>query len=192
MYKDVIKRLTDILFSLVVLVMSSPVLAAAALVVRLGSPGPVLFTQERVGKGGRKFRIYKFRTMYMDPDRVITQTRAGDPDVAPRCGFLRRWKIDELPQIFNVLRGDMSIVGPRPCLVSTYEAMPDWARRRFEMRPGITGLAQVNGSIALPWEERWKHDVHYIDACTFTMDVGIVLKTVWVILRGEDRFRRVR
>jgi lipopolysaccharide/colanic/teichoic acid biosynthesis glycosyltransferase len=70
--------------------------------------------------------------------------------------------------------------------------MPDWARRRFEMRPGITGLAQVNGSIALPWEERWKHDVHYIDACTFTMDVGIVLKTLWVILRGEDRFRRIR
>lgn len=192
MYKKVIKRLTDIAFSLLALVLSSPVLVAAALVVRSSSPGPILFTQERVGKDGRRFRIYKFRTMYIDPNRVITQTRSGDPDVVPLGSFLRRWKIDELPQIFNVLKGDMSIIGPRPCLLSTYEEMPDWARRRFVMRPGITGLAQISGSIALTWEERWKHDVHYIDACTFALDVAIVLKTVWVILRGEDRFRSLR
>lgn len=192
MYKEAIKRLTDIAFSLLALVLSSPVLIVAGLVVRFSSPGPVLFMQERVGKGGRRFRIYKFRTMYIDPNRVITQTRSGDPDVVPLGSFLRRWKIDELPQIFNVLKGEMSIVGPRPCLLSTYEEMPDWARRRFEMRPGITGLAQVNGSIALTWEERWRHDVHYTNACTFALDLAIVLKTVWVILRGEDRFRSLR
>ncbi len=192
MYRHFFKRICDVACSMAVLVLGSPVIMAAALGVRFTSPGPALFTQERVGRDGRKFRIYKFRTMYTDPGRVITQTRSGDPDVVPFGGFLRRWKIDELPQIINVLKGDMSMVGPRPCLLSTYEEMPQWARRRFKVRPGITGLAQVNGSIALTWEERWRHDVHYVDECTFGMDVGIVLKTIWVILRGEDRFRRVR
>lgn len=192
MYKHAIKRLIDIICSLVALVLGGPIIILAALGVRFSSRGPALFTQERVGRDGRKFRIYKLRTMYIDPDRVITQTRLGDPDVVPFGGFLRRYKIDELPQIINVLRGDMSIVGPRPCLLSTYEEMPQWAKKRFEMRPGITGLAQVRGSIALTWEERWRHDVHYVDKCTFWMDVGIVLETVCVIVRGEDRFRRVR
>ncbi len=184
------KRLFDILLSSLALVLFGPLIAIGGLAVCLTSSGPVLFRQSRVGKDGCLFQIYKLRTMQVDPGRILKQTTNADPDVLPVGRVLRRLKIDELPQILNVLKGDMSLVGPRPCLPQTLEEMPYWARRRFDVSPGITGLAQVNGNIALTWEERWLHDVHYVERFSFLLDMEIIMRTVFVVLFGEVRFRR--
>ena len=186
------KRLFDILLSTLALVLLGPLITIGGLAVCLTSSGPVLFRQSRVGKDGCLFQIYKLRTMQVDPGRALKQTTNADPDVLPVGRILRRLKIDELPQILNVLKGDMSIVGPRPCLPQTLEEMPYWARRRFDVCPGITGLAQVNGNIALTWEERWLHDVHYVERLSFLLDLEIIMRTVFVVFFGEVHFRRSR
>lgn len=186
------KRLLDVLLSTSALILLGPLIVIGALAVKASSRGPAFFVQMRVGRQGRLFRILKLRTMPVDPRRKIAQTHNADPDVLPVGRVLRRLKIDELPQILNVLVGDMSIVGPRPCLEQTYSEMPEWARKRFEVRPGITGLAQINGNIALTWEDRWRHDIHYVETCSLLGDLGIVAKTVAVVVVGEERFRKTR
>jgi lipopolysaccharide/colanic/teichoic acid biosynthesis glycosyltransferase len=192
-YRDLgMKRMLDLLVSTLALAIFGPLIVVGGLAVRLTSRGPVLFRQSRVGKDGRLFEIYKLRTMPVDPGRTLKQTTNADPDVLPVGRILRRLKIDELPQILNVMKGNMSLVGPRPCLQQTLADMPQWARRRFEVRPGITGLAQINGNIALTWEERWRHDVHYVDRCTLLEDLWIIIRTVLVVAAGEERFRRLR
>lgn len=189
-YRSHLKRSLDIILALVAIVLLALPLLVAMAVIRMTSPGPLFFMQKRVGLGGRTFRIIKLRTMTVNTERKPTQTTNADPEVFAAGRVLRRLKIDELPQLFNVLNGDMSFVGPRPCLEQTWHEMPDWARRRFDVRPGITGLAQINGNIALTWPERWKHDIEYVDRLSFLLDIKVVLKTILVVLLGEGRFRK--
>jgi lipopolysaccharide/colanic/teichoic acid biosynthesis glycosyltransferase len=185
------KRAADVATAAGALVVLSPLLLLAALAIKLTSRGPLLFTQDRVGRGGRRFRVLKFRTMRggrrPDPEELVP---LNHPEITRVGRLLRRTKIDELPQLLNVLAGDMSIVGPRPTLSEQVEQYDDFERRRLEVRPGCTGLAQVNGNTALPWPERIKWDVFYVDHCSPWLDAWILLKTVAVIVAGERRFVR--
>lgn len=189
-YRNRLKRMFDFTLALVALVIVGLPLLLAMLVVKLSSPGPVFFLQERIGFGGQSFRILKLRTMTVNRNRMTAQITNSDPEVFPAGKWLRRLKVDELPQLINVLRGDMSFVGPRPCLKQTLDGMPDWARRRFDVRPGITGMAQINGNIALTWQERWKHDVEYVERLSFPRDVMTILKTFQIVVFGEERFKK--
>lgn len=189
-YRNRLKRGLDFALALVAIALFVLPLLVAMAVIRIASPGPVFFMQKRVGLSGRTFRIIKLRTMTVNTERKLIQTTNADPEVFAAGRVLRRLKVDELPQLFNVLNGDMSFVGPRPCLEQTRDEMPDWARQRFRVRPGITGLAQVNGNIALTWPERWEHDIDYVDRVSFCLDIKVVLKTFLVVLLGEDRFRK--
>lgn len=191
-YKKFTKRILDVTIAIIALLICGPLLVLAIAAIRLSSPGPVFFRQQRVGMNGEIFEILKLRTMTVNPQRQVNQTTLSDPEVFAIGRILRRLKIDELPQVINVLLGDMSIVGPRPCLEQTFREMPVWAKRRAEVRPGITGQAQINGNIALTWEERWRHDVDYVDNITTGRDIVIILKTVSVVLFGEENFRRVK
>lgn len=179
-----VKRAFDIAVSFVLLVLLSLPLAAIALVVWLDSGRPILFTQDRVGLGGRLFRIYKFRTMVRDAVKVGMglRTARDDPRVTPVGKFLREYHLDELPQIINVLKGDMSIVGPRPTIPSQVATYTPFEMRRLEVRPGITGLAQVSGNNELPWEERIKLDVYYVDHASLLLDLSILFRTISTVL----------
>lgn len=188
-YRNGGKRLLDLSLGLFALAFFALPILLAIFAIKLSSPGPALFFQTRVGHKGQAFRIYKLRTMTVDPSRRSTvQVGKNDPGVFAVGRFLRRFKIDEMPQIFNVVRGDMSFVGPRPCLEKTRDRMPDWAWQRFGLRPGITGLAQTNGNVALSWEKRWEHDIQYVERLSFPLDVWLVLKTLLVIILGEEKF----
>lgn len=189
-YRILIKRMLDIFISFILIIILSPILIISAILIKITSPGKVFFKQVRIGRNGTSFKLVKLRTMYNDPNRGLHQTRSGDSQITPVGAVLRRTKIDELPQLINVLRGEMSLVGPRPCLPHTAKEAPNWAQRRFEVRPGLTGLAQVNGNIGLSWEQRWIHDVAYVELVNWQTDCKILLKTVLVVLVGEERFRR--
>ncbi len=191
-YKKFAKRILDIAIAIAALIISGPLLVLAIGAIRLSSPGPIFFRQQRIGKNGETFEILKLRTMSVNPERQAVQTTLADPEIFAVGRILRRLKIDELPQIINVLCGTMSIVGPRPCLEQTFREMPAWAKRRAEVRPGITGQAQINGNIALSWEERWHHDVDYVNNITARRDIAIILKTISVVLFGEEKFRRTK
>lgn len=184
------KRVFDVVFSVVGLALSAPIIILGWGAVRLLSPGPGFFRQTRLGLHERRFSVLKLRTMAVNSQRVVAQTTNADPEVLPIGRVLRRLKMDELPQFINVLRGDMSLVGPRPCLEATLAEMPQRARRRFSVRPGLTGLAQVNGNVAMSWEERWSYDVRYVNSYSFKLDLLIIAKTIAVIVFGEAPFRR--
>lgn len=199
------KRAIDLVGALVLVVALSPVLLAAALAVRLSSPGPVLFRQDRVGRDGRTFVMLKLRTMYVDSvdalhrdyvsrlltDEVTPQDGlfklTRDPRVTPVGAWLRRTSIDELPQLWNVLRGEMSLVGPRPALTWEVELFPPWALRRFEVRPGISGLWQVSGRNRLTMPQGLELDVRYVDEQCLRNDLVIMLRTVGAVLGGGTR-----
>jgi len=188
-YENGSKRIFDVLVGGLALLVTSPLLIAAYVLVRGTSRGPGVYVQSRVGRYERVFKVYKIRTMVVDNHRIASQTYDKDSDVLFVGRYLRRFKIDELPQLFNVVVGDMSLIGPRPCLVETANQMPDWARRRFVVRPGMTGLAQVNGNVALSWEDRWKYDVLYTENLSFITDIKIIGRTILVLLMGEERFK---
>jgi exopolysaccharide biosynthesis polyprenyl glycosylphosphotransferase len=194
----VIKRLLDVLGALALLMLLSPILALAALLVRVTSEGPVFFLQERVGLNKRRFRIYKFRTMVPDAEKLITQlldqNEAGgpvfkiknDPRITPIGKLLRRTSIDELPQLLNVLKGEMSLVGPRPLPVRDYEGFDqDWQRRRFSVRPGITCLWQVSGRSSITFEQWMKLDLQYLDEWSLWLDLQILVWTIPAVLKGS-------
>jgi lipopolysaccharide/colanic/teichoic acid biosynthesis glycosyltransferase len=185
------KRAADVLLALLLIILLSPLLVLAVIGTKLTSRGPLLFRQIRSGRNGREFRISKFRTMIAgrspDPKELVP---LDHPEITPFGRFLRRTKIDELPQLFCVLAGHMSIVGPRPTLPDQVARYDDFQRQRLHLRPGINGLAQVNGSTALSWPERIKYDVYYVHHCSLGLDLTILLKTLHVILRGEKRFAR--
>lgn len=186
-----VKRFFDLLFSGLGLLILSPILLITALLIKIFMPGPVFFRQERVGKGGRLFRILKLRTMKVD--RQAEETHDFSKDVARRTrlgDFLRRTKIDELPQLLNVFKGDMSLIGPRPTVKEQVDAYTAHQRRRLQMRPGMTGLAQVNGNVALSWDERIEYDIRYIEHFSVFLDLRILCKTVLVVLFGEARFKK--
>lgn len=184
------KRLFDLLAGTLAAVLLSPVLALAAGSIKASSSGPVLFRQTRIGLGERPFSLLKFRTMthrHRVPDR---QTFWDDPETTSVGKWLRRFKLDELPQLLNVIRGEMSLVGPRPCLPDLLNTIDEAGRERFLVRPGLTGLAQVNGNVYISWEERWRFDADYVRRLSFSLDLRILIRTVAVVLLGEHRFAR--
>jgi lipopolysaccharide/colanic/teichoic acid biosynthesis glycosyltransferase len=155
--------------------------AVCAVAVRLTSPGPVFFRQERVGMDGRVFRVWKFRTMVAGDNPIFPDATR----ITSAGRVLRRLSLDELPQLINVATGDMSVVGPRPTLAYQVERYDDRQRRRLEVRPGLTGWAQVNGRNALSWPERIEYDLEYVEAQSAAMDLRILLRTARAMLSGE-------
>ena len=183
-----VKRGADVALSLLALVCLSPVYIAVAAAVKLSSPGPVLFTQQRIGRGGRIFTIYKFRTMRLDTPRDTATHLLSNPGsyITPLGAFLRRSSLDELPQFFNVLRGDMSIVGPRPALYNQYDLIA--AREKAgvnRVRPGITGWAQINGRDELPLPVKVQYDREYVENLSLRMDVRCFFGSIWAVLRAD-------
>lgn len=194
----IVKRIVDIVVSLALLVILAPLFAALALVVRLSSPGPILFVQERVGLNKRRFRLCKFRTMVSDAEAKLAELESQnevngpafkikkDPRITSVGTFLRKTSLDELPQLLNVLRGDMSLVGPRPLPVRDYRGFTeDWHRRRFSVRPGITCLWQVGGRNSITFDRWMELDMQYIDQWSLSLDFKILLKTIPAVLRGS-------
>ncbi len=183
-YEKFIKRPLDFLLALFALIVLSPVLLVTAVLVRVKLGSPVLFTQRRPGKDGRVFKLYKFRTM-LPPVKGREDPRYDAERLTPFGRKLRSTSLDELPELINILKGDMSIVGPRPLLVQYLERYNPRQRRRHEVRPGFTGLAQVHGRNAISWEEKFEWDVQYVDHITFLKDCGIILATVKTVLRRD-------
>lgn len=183
-----VKRGADALLSLLALLCLSPLYLALALAVKLTSPGPALFKQKRVGRGGRLFTIYKFRTMRIDTPRDTATHLLSSPEsyITPLGAFLRRSSLDELPQFFNVLKGDMSIVGPRPALYNQYDLIA--AREKAgvnRVRPGITGWAQINGRDELPIPVKVRYDREYVENLSLRMDVRCFFGSIWAVLRAD-------
>jgi exopolysaccharide biosynthesis polyprenyl glycosylphosphotransferase len=194
----VAKRFIDVAGSLVLLALLSPVLLASAAAVKLTSPGPVLFRQERLGINKRRFRMLKFRTMVDGAESLIAELEAineaegpvfklrNDPRVTKVGAFLRRTSIDELPQLLNVLRGEMSLVGPRPLPVRDYLGFEaEWHKRRFSVKPGITCLWQISGRSNVGFDEWIRMDLDYIDRWSFGLDLSILVRTIPAVLRRE-------
>jgi exopolysaccharide biosynthesis polyprenyl glycosylphosphotransferase len=193
----VAKRALDFTLALIALLAVSPVLLLAAALIKLTSPGPIFFLQKRIGQNKRKFTIFKFRTMAVDAEERMKQMQhmnevsgpvfkiKKDPRITPVGSFLRKTSIDELPQLINVLKGDMSLVGPRPLPIRDYEGFSeDWHRRRFSVRPGITCLWQVMGRSSIPFEKWMELDMQYIDGWSLWLDLKILAQTIPAVLRG--------
>lgn len=184
-----IKRLFDITVSVIGLFVLSPILLITMLLIKITMPGKIFFKQERVGKDKKIFYIWKFRTMKEDEKAERSHDFSKDMERMTRTGaILRRLKIDELPQLLNVLIGDMSLIGPRPTIIEQVEQYNEFQLLRLHMLPGMTGLAQVNGNIALSWEERILYDVKYIREFSILLDLSILFKTVLVVIFGERKF----
>jgi exopolysaccharide biosynthesis polyprenyl glycosylphosphotransferase len=192
----VLKRAFDIVLSITVLVLFSPFLLLTALLIRLSSPGNVIFTQVRCGLNGRQFKFYKFRSMVQNAEELLPDLAhlsekktafkiADDPRLTPIGKWLRKFSIDELPQFFNVLRGDMSVVGPRPAVPSEIARYERWQRRRLRMRPGLTCLWAVRGRDRLDFDTWMKLDLQYIDNWSLLLDVRIILKSIPYVLTGQ-------
>ncbi|MGI9510059.1 MAG: sugar transferase [Geminicoccaceae bacterium] len=179
-----LKRTIDIVVSAIALTMLSPLMVVVAFLVRIFMGSPVLFVQPRPGCQGRTFDLYKFRTM-KNANGSDGKPLADHERMSRLGNFLRRFSLDEFPQLWNVLKGDMSLVGPRPLLVEYLERYTPEQARRHEVRPGITGLAQVSGRNSLPWEERFKLDVHYVDHKNLVLDLDILMKTALKLIRPE-------
>ncbi|MGA7382981.1 MAG: sugar transferase [Terriglobales bacterium] len=194
----IVKRVLDVLLSLALLIVLAPLLALVAILIKLASPGPVFFMQHRLGLNKRRFSICKFRTMITNAEQQITEIEhlneasgpvfkiKDDPRITPIGKFLRKTSIDELPQLLNVLRGDMSLVGPRPLPVRDWEGFDkDWQRRRFSVRPGITCLWQIMGRSSISFEKWMQLDLQYIDMWSLRLDLEILLRTIPAVLRGS-------
>lgn len=180
-----LKRVFDVTASLMTLLLLSPILIVIALLIRLDSRGPAIFMQERLGKDGTVFTLYKFRTMIDSaPDGAVTDP-VLDPRVTRVGSILRAWSLDELPQLVNILRGEMSLVGPRPDRVFRLPTYTPLQKKRLQVRPGITGLAQINGRNRLTWKKRYDYDVEYVERWSLWLDVVILCRTVQVVLARE-------
>lgn len=177
------KRVFDIVVAGSAMAVLSPVFVATAVAVRVKLGSPVLFSQLRPGLGGRPFRILKFRTM-IDAVDEAGRPLPDDQRLTPFGALLRRTSLDELPELINVLKGEMSIVGPRPLLLEYLPLYNAEQRRRHEVRPGITGLAQVRGRNAITWKEKFAYDVEYVDRCSLLLDLRIIAETIGVVVRG--------
>lgn len=185
MYQKCIKRLLDIVISLTALVILSPVLLVVAVLVRVKLGSPVIFHQDRPGYHERVFKLYKFRSM--------TDERGADGELLPdevrltKFGkALRATSLDELPELWNILKGDMSLIGPRPLLVKYLPLYNEFQRHRHDVKPGLTGWAQVNGRNTITWEQRFEYDVYYVNHISFMMDLKILFQTVAVVFRHSD------
>ena len=188
-----IKRTADIIFSAAGLIVLMPILLISAILLEIFMPGPLFFKQQRVGKNGSLFNILKFRSMKVDKALEASHDFTRDAErMTPFGKLLRRTKIDELPQLWNVLVGDMSLVGPRPTVKEQTDKYNDYQRQRLNMRPGMTGLAQVNGNVSLTWDKRFVYDIEYVNNFSVLLDIKILCKTVLVVIMGEEKFKRVK
>ncbi len=185
-----IKTIIDISAALIGIMILSPVIVTVAILVKLTSKGPVFFYQDRLGKDARIFKLYKFRTMIPDAVNIGTglSTAEGDPRITSIGHFLRKTSLDELPQLLNVLKGDVSLVGPRPAVKEHLEHYGPFERRRLEMKPGVTGLAMIRGRNRNPWSVRIKYDVEYVDTFSLWLDFVILCKTVSLVLLRKDTY----
>jgi len=186
-----IRRALDILVAAVALIATAPLIALAMLAVRLESRGSPLYRQRRIGLQGRDFEMLKLRTMVAGAESIGAglAVNEGDPRVTRVGAILRRTSIDELPNLLNVLRGEMSLIGPRPTVPAQVEQYTPRQRRRLEIRPGITGWAQVHGRASLPWSERIELDLYYIEHRSPALDLKILLRTFQVVLGGADLYK---
>ena len=185
MYKKFIKRILDLILSLIAIIILIPIMLILYILVRIKLGKPAIFKQERPGKNEKIFTLYKFRTMTDDKDEK--GNLLPDEQRLTKFGkILRSTSLDELPELFNILKGDMSIVGPRPLLVEYLPLYNEEQKRRHEVRPGLTGLAQVSGRNNLDWDERFKEDIYYIKHISFRKDIKIIFKTMVKVIKRED------
>lgn len=184
MYKKYVKRILDVVLSLVALIILSPIMLVVAILVRTKLGSPVIFKQERPGKDEKIFKLYKFRTMTDEKDE--NGNLLSDEKRLTKFGkLLRSTSFDELPELINIIKGDMSIVGPRPLLVEYLPLYNEEQKHRHDVRPGLTGYAQVNGRNLVDWESRFKLDVEYVNNISFKMDIKVLIDTVKVVFKRE-------
>ena len=188
---DAVERLIDLVLSGVAATVTAPLVAVLALAIRLESPGSPIYTQSRVGRDGRLFAIYKLRTMVHGAEFTGARLALaeGDDRITRVGALLRRYSLDELPNLWNVLRGDMSIVGPRPTLQVQVQQYTEHQRRRLEVKPGITGWAQVNGRASVPWSQRIELDLYYIEHRSLWLDLKILVRTLAMLLAGGEIYK---
>jgi lipopolysaccharide/colanic/teichoic acid biosynthesis glycosyltransferase len=179
------------LLAAVLLVVTSPVMVAAMIAIRIESAGSPIYRQRRVGKDGAPFDMFKLRTMVADAEFMGDglAVNRGDPRITRVGAFLRRFSIDELPNLVNVIRGEMAIVGPRPTIQAQVDQYTERQMRRLEVKPGLTGWAQIKGRASLPWEARIELDVWYVDNRSFLLDLRIVLRTIRLLARGDGIYK---
>jgi len=184
-------RPLDRALALAALVIAAPVVALAALAIRLEGGGPAMYRQRRVGRGGERFELFKLRTMVSGAEWIGAgiAVDAGDPRITRVGALLRRLSLDELPNLLNVVRGEMALVGPRPTIQAQVDRYTERQRRRLEVRPGITGWAQINGRATLPWHERIELDVWYVDHRSLALDLRILFRTVGLLVSGRGLYR---
>jgi lipopolysaccharide/colanic/teichoic acid biosynthesis glycosyltransferase len=185
-----VSRVLDALLAAALLVVTSPLLALAALAIRLESRGPVFYRQLRVGRDGEPFQLWKLRTMVPGAEAMGAgiYVLQGDPRITRVGRMLRRFSLDELPNLVNVLRGEMAIVGPRPTVQEQVDRYTDRQRRRLEVKPGITGWAQINGRTSLPWPERIELDVWYVEHRSLRLDLRILARTARMLATGHGLY----
>lgn len=185
-----IKRLIDIVISLIVLILFLPIWIVVAIMIKATSHGPIFFLQDRPGQHKKIFKVYKFRTMKLGSEKMVKgQEVMKDDDRVTSIGkFLRRSKIDEIPQVLNVLKGEMSLVGPRPERIASLEDYDDEISKRLNVKPGMTGLSQVSGNIYLDLQDRYKFDVYYAENYSLWLDIRIIFRTIGVVLQGEEKY----
>lgn len=185
MYKKFFKRFLDIIISLISLIILSPIMLIVAILVRIKLGSPIIFKQERPGKNEKIFKLYKFRSMSDKKDK--NGKLLPDSERLTKFGkILRSTSLDELPELVNILKGDMSLIGPRPLAVSYLPYYNEKEKHRHDVRPGLTGLAQINGRNALDWEKRFEYDLEYVNNITFINDLKILFKTFFKVLKRED------
>jgi lipopolysaccharide/colanic/teichoic acid biosynthesis glycosyltransferase len=186
-----VKRILDLLISFPAIVMLLPVFVVIVIAIRVGSKGAAVFKQERAGKDGKPFPFYKFRTMRLDVDPFGASPKSGDDPRLTKIGrFLREYSLDELPQLFNVLKGDMSIIGPRPLYVSQTAEWNERQKKRLMVKPGLTGLAQISGRGELTREEKLELDVKYVETAKFPLDVKIILRTIAQVFSRKSIYEK--
>ena len=186
----------DIVLSIIGLITISPILLIVSLAIKIDSKGPVIFKQERIGKDGKAFKIYKFRSMVVGAEKMGTgvYSKKGDNRVTRVGKFIRMTSIDELPQLVNILKGEMSFIGPRPVLTYhpwKYEEYTPEQLKRFEVRPGVTGLAQIHGRKQVEWEKRIKYDVEYVEKLSLWLDIKIFFITIYKVLLMKDNVNTI-
>ena len=184
-----IKRAFDIIFSITVLIILSPLFLLIALLIKLGSKGPVIFRHKRIGLNGKEFFVYKFRTMVENAPKIGPGlTEKNDPRITDFGRFLRNSSIDELPQLINIIKGEMSMVGPRPEIPEEVAKYSVFQKQVLKVKPGLTGLPQVNGRATLSIPKKLRLDVYYVNHQNFWLDIGIILKTIIVVITRKGAF----
>lgn len=197
---NISKRIIDILLSLMGLIILSPIFIIVAIMIKIESNGPIIFSQYRVGYKGKKFKMYKFRSMVADAEEkkknLISENEVtgpmfkmkNDPRITKVGRVIRKTSIDELPQLFNVIKGDMSLVGPRPSLPSEVEQFPEWAYRRLDVKPGLTCFWQVSGRNNIEFDEWMRLDIKYVEERSFWIDMKLIFKTVFVLFGDNNAY----